>query len=48
MVARGMVTVARLAGNEEGNGEDAGGGGMMVAMPWIVCEFLSVWRDHKK
>jgi hypothetical protein len=31
-VARGMAAVTRVAGNEEGDGEDARGGGMMVAM----------------
>ncbi len=32
MAARGMATVTRVAGEEEGDGEDARGGGLMVAM----------------
>jgi hypothetical protein len=37
MAARGMATVTRVAGNEEGDGEDARGGGMMVAMGHGLC-----------
>jgi hypothetical protein len=32
-----MATVTRVAGKEEGNGEDARGGGMMVAMGHGLC-----------
>ena len=40
MAAREMVTVTRVAGNKEGDGEDARGGGMMVAMGHGLCVIL--------
>ncbi len=35
-----MATVTRVAGDEEGDGEDARGGGMMVAMGHGLCVIL--------
>jgi hypothetical protein len=50
-----MATVTRVAGNEEGNGKDARGREMMVAMGQGLClSFFCVERpqkirlDHKK
>ncbi len=37
MAARGMAMVTRVAGDENGDGEDARGGGIMVAMGHGLC-----------
>jgi hypothetical protein len=47
MAAREMATVTRVAGNKEGDGKGARGGGMMVAMGHGLCVFLCVDRPQK-
>ncbi len=44
-----MAPVTRVEGEEEGNGEDARGGGMMVAMSHGLCViFVCVDRPQTK
>jgi hypothetical protein len=55
MAARGMATVTRVAGDEEGDGEDARGWGVMVVMGHGLCvsfclcgETTKISWDQKK
>jgi hypothetical protein len=48
MAAKGMVTVTRLAGDEEGNGEDTRGGGMMVVMGHGLCVIFCLCGETTK
>ncbi len=47
-MARGMATVTRVAGNKEGNGEDARGGRMMVAIGHGLCVSFCLFRETTK
>jgi hypothetical protein len=43
-----MATVTRVAGDEEGDGEDAWGGGMMVVMCHGFCVNLCLCGETTK
>ncbi len=43
-----MAIVTRVAGNEEGNGKDARGGGMMVAMGHGLCVIFCLCGETTK
>jgi hypothetical protein len=48
MSAREIATVTRVAGDKAGNGEDARGGGMMVAMGHGLCVIFCVCGETTK
>jgi hypothetical protein len=43
-----MATVTRVAGDKEGNSEDARGGGMMVAMSHGLCVIFCLCGETTK
>jgi hypothetical protein len=43
-----MATVTRVTGDEEGDGEDARGGGMMVAMGHGLCVIFCLCGETTK